>query len=107
MPLYDFDCVCGIFEEFAKLGAKSKRCPRCGKQAKKIITAKRMRYDVKNPCIQDSAPGWLNGYSNYADGSTWREVNLPPSDPLYNKTVITRKDHEDYKKRYNFVDATN
>ena len=40
MPIYEFQCTgChDLFEEFAKLGTRTAKCPQCGAKGKKIIS---------------------------------------------------------------------
>lgn len=51
MPIYDFKCECGYeFDSIVKLGTVGKKCPKCGKKAKKIFPQKAPRFDLKyNP----------------------------------------------------------
>jgi putative FmdB family regulatory protein len=40
MPLYEYECKCGmLFEEIAAIGDKQKKCPDCGQMADKIPSA--------------------------------------------------------------------
>ena len=40
MPVYEFKCDCGeIIEEFVKMGTNKTMCPKCAKDAKKIISS--------------------------------------------------------------------
>ena len=40
MPFYEFECACGeITEELVSMGTEQTDCPKCGKKAKKIISA--------------------------------------------------------------------
>ena len=40
MPVYEFECKCGhVFEELVRMDTKQKKCPRCRKMAKKIMSA--------------------------------------------------------------------
>lgn len=62
MPVYEFECKCGeLLEEFVKMGTQSIACPKCGNNAKKIMS--RCSFDLKGG-------GWYaDGYSSSKGGS--------------------------------------
>jgi len=54
MPVYEFECTCGhVTEEIVPMGTKQIKCPKCRKQAQKILS--RCSFELKGG-------GW------YADG---------------------------------------
>lgn len=60
MPVYEFECSCGsISEDLVRMGTRSITCPKCGGQAKKIIS----------PCAFE-----LKGGGWYADGYSSRRA---------------------------------
>ena len=63
MPVYEFECRCGeVTEELTKMGTRSIICPKCGKKAKKIISA--CSFELKGG-------GWYaDGYASRKSGST-------------------------------------
>ena len=63
MPVYEFECSCGeILEELTKMGTESVTCPKCGNNAKKIIST--CSFELKGG-------GWYaDGYSSRKSSST-------------------------------------
>jgi putative FmdB family regulatory protein len=63
MPVYEFECRCGeVTEELTKMDTRSITCPKCGKKAKKIISA--CSFELKGG-------GWYaDGYASRKSGST-------------------------------------
>jgi len=63
MPVYEFECSCGeVTEELTKMDTRSITCPKCGKKARKIISA--CSFELKGG-------GWYaDGYASKKSGSS-------------------------------------
>lgn len=64
MPLYDFDCDCGVFEELVKSSIYETECPACGELCHRLISA-----PAKTASLWGDSPFGINGTYNRGLGT--------------------------------------
>ena len=64
MPLYDFDCACGVFEELVKSSQYETECPSCGELSPRMVSM-----PAKTSALWGDSPFGINGTFNRGLGT--------------------------------------